>query len=49
MEQGRVLGDDNRAVVMGYEASINIDTEWDFMLAEVVLRQGRAPISSDRR
>ena len=49
MEQGRVLGDDNRAVVMGYEASINIDTEWDFMLAELVLRQGRAPVSSDRR
>ena len=49
MEQGRVLGDDNRAVVMGFEASVNIDTEWDFMLAELILREGRAPIPPERR
>ena len=49
MEQGRVLGDDNRAVVMGFEASVNIDTEWDFMLAELILRAGRAPIPSGRQ
>jgi CMP-N-acetylneuraminic acid synthetase len=49
MEQGRVLGEDNRAVVMGFEASVNIDTGWDFMLAEVILREGRAPLPPDRR
>ena len=26
MEEGRVLGDDNRGLVMGFEASVNIDT-----------------------
>ena len=49
MEQGRVLGDDNRGVVMGFEASVNIDTEWDFMLAQLILGAGRAPIASDRQ
>jgi CMP-N-acetylneuraminic acid synthetase len=49
MEQGHILGDDNRGVVMGFEASANIDTEWDFMLAELILREGRAPIPPARR
>jgi CMP-N-acetylneuraminic acid synthetase len=49
MEQGRVLGEDNRAVVMGYEASVNIDTGWDFMLAELILREGCAPIPPERQ
>ena len=49
MEQGRVLGDDNRAVVQGFEVAVNIDTEWDFLLAELILRQGRAPIPPERR
>ena len=49
MIEGRVLGADNRAVVSGFEASVNIDTEWDFLLAELVLRQGRAPIPGSRR
>jgi N-acylneuraminate cytidylyltransferase/CMP-N,N'-diacetyllegionaminic acid synthase len=49
MDKGRVLGDDNRAIVMGFEASANIDTEWDFMLAELILRAGRAPIPAGRR
>ena len=48
MEQGRVLGDDNRGIVIGFEASVNIDTEWDFLLAEVLLREGRAPIGTGR-
>ena len=43
MDQGRILGDDNRAIVMGFESSVNIDTEWDFMLAELILAHGRAP------
>lgn len=49
MEQGRVLGADNRGIVMGFEASVNIDTEWDFLLAELILREGRAPIRLGRR
>ena len=49
MEQGRVLGDDHRAVVMGFEASVKIDTEWEFMLAESILREGRAPIPPERQ
>jgi CMP-N-acetylneuraminic acid synthetase len=49
VEHGRVLGDDNRAIVMGFEASVNIDTEWDFLLAELLLRQGCAPIPGARR
>ena len=48
MEQGRILGEDNRGVVMGFEASVNIDTEWDFLLAELILREGRAPIPPAR-
>jgi CMP-N-acetylneuraminic acid synthetase len=44
MQQGRITGDDNRAVVMGFEASVNIDTEWDFLLADWILRGGRAPL-----
>jgi len=48
MKQGRITGDDNRAVVMGFEASINIDTEWDFKLAELILQAGRAPIRAER-
>jgi len=43
MDQGRILGDDNRAIVMGFESSVNIDTEWDFMLAELILAHGRVP------
>jgi len=49
MDQGRVLGADNRAVVVDFEAAVNIDTEWDFLLAELVLARGRAPIPPERR
>lgn len=49
MEQGQVLGPDNRAVVTSFEAAVNIDTPWDFMLAEAILRAGRAPIPAERR
>lgn len=49
MKHGHVLGVDNRAIVMGFEASANIDTEWDFLLAEVILRAGRAPIPAERQ
>jgi CMP-N,N'-diacetyllegionaminic acid synthase len=49
MTEGKVLGADNRGIVRGFEASVNIDTEWDFLLAELVLRQGRAPIPRSRQ
>ena len=48
MDEGQVLGHDNRGIVMSFEASVNIDTEWDFLLAELLLRQGRAPIPASR-
>ena len=48
MKQGRITGDDNRAVVLGFEASVSIDTEWDFKLAELILQAGRAPIRAER-
>jgi CMP-N-acetylneuraminic acid synthetase len=49
MALGHVLGKDNRGVVMGFEASVNIDTEWDFLLAELLLREGRSPLPPERR
>ena len=49
MEQGRVLGDDNRGIVSDFASSVNIDTEFDFMMAELLLSAGRAPIPADRR
>ncbi|MBI4589775.1 MAG: acylneuraminate cytidylyltransferase family protein [Candidatus Rokubacteria bacterium] len=49
MKQGRVLGEDNRAVVTGFEASVNIDTEWDFLLAQLILREGRAAVPPARQ
>ena len=49
MQKGHVLGDDNRGIVSGFESSVNIDTEWDFMLAELILRAGRAPIPAHRQ
>ena len=49
MEDGQVLGHDNRGLVTPFEASVNIDTEWDFLLAELLLREGRAPIPPARR
>ena len=49
MGEGRVLGDDNRALVTGFEASVHIDTEWDFVFAELLLERGRAPIPPGRQ
>ena len=48
MEEGQVLGHDNRGIVMSFEASVNIDTEWDFLLAELLLARGCAPIPASR-
>jgi len=48
MNEGQVLGHDNRGIVMSFEASVNIDTEWDFLLAELLLARGRAPIPPAR-
>ena len=36
-------------LLMGWEASVKIDTEWEFRLAEVVFKAGRAPIPPERR
>ena len=49
MEQGHILGDDNRGVTMGFEPSVNIDTEWDFLLAGLLLREGRVVLPPGRR
>src|SRR5713101_1202261 len=48
MEQGHILGDDNRGLIMGFEPSVNIDTEWDFLLAELLLREGRVVLPPGR-
>lgn len=48
MEQGHILGEDNRGVIMAFEASVNIDTEWDFLLAELLLREGRVVLPHGR-
>jgi CMP-N,N'-diacetyllegionaminic acid synthase len=48
MEQGHILGDDNRGVITGFEVSVNIDTEWDFLLAELLLREGRVALPPGR-
>jgi CMP-N,N'-diacetyllegionaminic acid synthase len=48
MDEAQVLGHDNRGIVMPFEASVNIDTEWDFLLAELLLARGRAPIPAAR-
>lgn len=49
MDEGRILGADHCGLVMGYEASVKIDTAWEFKLAEIVLASGRAPIPAERR
>jgi len=48
MRHGHILGEDNRGLVMDFEASVNIDTEWDFLLAELLLREGRASLPPGR-
>lgn len=39
MMQNRVLGNDTRAIIMSQEDSIDIDTEYDLKLAELILQQ----------
>lgn len=41
VEQGRVLGEDTRAIVMDWESSIDIDTMLDLKLAQLILRERR--------
>jgi hypothetical protein len=36
-------------VVTDFESSVNIDTEWDFLLAELLVGTGRAPLPPGRR
>ncbi len=39
MNEGRVLGDDTRAYIMEPEDSIDVDTELDFELAELIIKK----------
>ena len=39
MDEGRLLGDDVRALVMTREDSIDIDDKVDFLLAELLLKR----------
>jgi N-acylneuraminate cytidylyltransferase/CMP-N,N'-diacetyllegionaminic acid synthase len=39
VEENRLLGDNTRAIIMNQEDSIDIDTELDFKLAELVLKE----------
>ena len=41
MRQNRIMGDDTRAYIMAHERSIDIDTELDFKLAEVLMKERR--------
>ncbi|PIQ83365.1 MAG: acylneuraminate cytidylyltransferase [Candidatus Omnitrophica bacterium CG11_big_fil_rev_8_21_14_0_20_63_9] len=41
MAQNRLLGADTRPLIMPVEESINIDTEWDFTMAESCFRARR--------
>lgn len=36
MEGGRIIGTDHRGVVMPWERSINVNTPWDFRIAEMI-------------
>lgn len=39
MRQDKVMGDDTRAYIMPRERSVDIDTEFDFKLAELLMRE----------
>lgn len=43
LERGRIHGDDLRGLVMDFESSIDIDSRWDFMLAEAVVAERSGP------
>lgn len=44
MEKNSLRGDDHRGIVMDFESSVDIDTLWDFKLAEaIVAESGRKP------
>lgn len=39
MKQNRILGEDTRAIVMDAESSIDVDTPFDFKMAELLLKE----------
>lgn len=44
MDEGVLRGKDHRGVVMDFESSVDIDTLWDFRLAEAIVAEtGRRP------
>jgi len=47
-DEGRVLGADNRVVPMGFEASVNVNTVWDFRLAEAIFHAGQVALPPGR-
>lgn len=47
MNENRILGADTRGIVMSFEESINIDTIWDFKMAEVLI-SGKVVSSTSR-
>jgi CMP-N-acetylneuraminic acid synthetase len=38
MDENRLLGDDTRGLIMPFEVSINIDSMWDFLMAETLVK-----------
>ena len=43
MKDNRIIGADHRALVRSWEASLNINTPWDWRIAEMVLERGMKP------
>ena len=44
MEKNSLRGVDHRGIVMDFESSVDIDTLWDFKLAEAIVAEtGRKP------
>lgn len=43
VDQSRIIGEDHRGIVMPWERSLNINTPWDYRIAEMVWMRGFAP------
>lgn len=41
MQDNRILGEDTRALITPFEESINIDSSWDFKMAEILLSHSK--------
>jgi CMP-N-acetylneuraminic acid synthetase len=47
LEENRILGEDTRGLILSFEESINIDTIWDFKMAELLVKEGAATFPRD--